>query len=151
MLGVMLGSIIFGALSDKYGRKVIFFVSIVLQLASGVGVAFAPEYVSYVVFRVVVGSTTSGVFLVAYVIGECSRSSLQGHPLLFLFFAALEMVGPKKRTVAGVGCQLFFTSGYVITGIVAYYVRDWQTLQIVLTLPNIAFLIYWWWVWGLEG
>lgn len=72
MVGVMLGSMIFGALSDKFGRRPIFFLSLVIQLAGGILVAIVPEFISYVIFRLIVGSTTSGVFLVAYVIGkEC--------------------------------------------------------------------------------
>ncbi|XP_020278387.1 organic cation transporter protein isoform X2 [Pseudomyrmex gracilis] len=127
MVGVMLGSIIFGALSDKYGRRPIFFLSLVVQLIGGLLVAVAPEFISYVIFRLIVGSTTSGVFLVAYVI-------------------ALEMVGPKKRLVAGVGCQLFFTTGYILTAGFAYFITNWRMLQIALTVPSIAFLLYWWFI-----
>ncbi|XP_012216621.1 organic cation transporter protein [Linepithema humile] len=127
MVGVMLGSMIFGGLSDKYGRRPIFFLSLVIQLVGGVLVAVAPELISYVIFRLIVGSTTSGVFLVAYVI-------------------ALEMVGPKKRLVAGVGCQLFFTTGYILTAGFAYFITDWRMLQIAITVPSIAFLLYWWFI-----
>lgn len=56
------------------------------------------------------------------------------------------MVGPKKRLIAGVGCQLFFTFGFILTAGFAYFIRDWQMLQIALTLPNILFLAYWWYV-----
>lgn len=127
MVGVMLGSMIFGGLSDKYGRRPIFFLSLVIQLVGGILVAVAPEFISYVIFRLIVGSTTSGVFLVAYVI-------------------ALEMVGPKKRLVAGVGCQLFFTTGYILTAGFAYFITDWRMLQIAITVPSIAFLLYWWFI-----
>lgn len=54
------------------------------------------------------------------------------------------MVGPKKRSVAGVGCQLFFTFGYIVTAAFAYYIRDWRYLQVAITLPSFAFLVYWW-------
>ncbi|XP_050466688.1 organic cation transporter protein [Cataglyphis hispanica] len=127
MVGVMLGSMIFGGLSDKYGRRPIFFLSLVIQLVGGILVAVAPEFISYVIFRLIVGSTTSGVFLVAYVI-------------------ALEMVGPKKRLVAGVGVQLFFTTGYILTAGFAYFITNWRMLQIALTVPSIAFLLYWWFI-----
>ncbi|XP_026830910.1 organic cation transporter protein isoform X2 [Ooceraea biroi] len=127
MVGVMLGSMIFGGLSDKYGRRPIFFLSLVIQLVGGILVAVAPEFISYVIFRLIVGSTTSGVFLVAYVI-------------------ALEMVGPKKRLVAGVGCQLFFTTGYILTAGFAYFITDWRMLQIAITMPSVAFLLYWWFI-----
>ncbi|XP_011689430.1 PREDICTED: organic cation transporter protein-like [Wasmannia auropunctata] len=127
MVGVMLGSMIFGGLSDKYGRRPIFFLSLVIQLVGGILVAVAPEFISYVIFRLIVGSTTSGVFLVAYVI-------------------ALEMVGPKKRLIAGVGCQLFFTTGYILTAGFAYFITDWRMLQVAITVPSIAFLLYWWFI-----
>ncbi|XP_063991549.1 organic cation transporter protein [Diachasmimorpha longicaudata] len=127
MVGVMIGSMIFGGLSDKYGRRPIFFLSLVIQLVGGILVAIAPEYITYLTFRMIVGSTTSGVFLVAYVI-------------------ALEMVGPKKRLVAGVGCQLFFTAGYLMTAGFAYYITDWRILQIAITIPSFAFLVYWWFI-----
>ncbi|XP_076278344.1 organic cation transporter [Lasioglossum baleicum] len=127
MVGVMLGSMIFGGLSDNYGRRPIFFLSLVIQLVGGILVAVAPEFISYVIFRLIVGSTTSGVFLVAYVI-------------------ALEMVGPRKRLVAGVGCQLFFTTGYILLDGFAYVIRDWRMLQIAITVPSIVFLLYWWFI-----
>lgn len=76
MVGVMLGSMIFGGLSDKFGRRPIFFLSLVIQLVGGILVAVSPEFISYVIFRLIVGSTTSGVFLVAYVIGKSLLDSL---------------------------------------------------------------------------
>ncbi|XP_012259249.2 organic cation transporter protein-like [Athalia rosae] len=127
MVGVMLGSMIFGGMSDKYGRRVAFFSALITQLVGGVLVAVSPEYISYMIFRLIVGSTTSGVFLVAYVI-------------------ALEMVGPKKRLVAGMGCQLFFSSGYILVAGLAYYFTNWRTLQIVFTIPSVVFLAYWWFI-----
>ena len=125
MIGVLLGSIIFGDLSDRYGRRRIFFASLVLQLIGGILAAIAPEYISFVLARMLVGATTSGVFLVAYVI-------------------ALEMVGAKKRLIAGVVCQMFFSLGYMLTAIISYMIKDWRHLQIALTMPGVAFMCYWW-------
>lgn len=125
MIGVLLGSIIFGDLSDRYGRRPIFFSSLVLQLIGGILAAVAPEFITFVLARMLVGATTSGVFLVAYVI-------------------ALEMVGSKKRLVAGVVCQMFFSFGYMLTALMAYMITDWRNLQLALTLPGLAFMCYWW-------
>ncbi|XP_073978691.1 organic cation transporter protein-like isoform X2 [Rhodnius prolixus] len=127
MVGVMLGSIIFGDLSDRLGRRPIFFISLVLQVIFGVLVGISPDVYTYMLTRMVVGATTSGVFLVAYVI-------------------AMELVGPKRRMFAGVAFQLFFTAGFLVTAGAAYFIRDWRFLQIALTLPGIIFFTYWWFI-----
>ena len=82
MLGVLLGSYIFGEMSDRIGRKPTFFLSVVLQVIFGILAGVAPEYYSFIIFRLVIGMTTSGVFLVSYVL-------------------AMESVGPKYRVIAG--------------------------------------------------
>ncbi|XP_034487003.1 organic cation transporter-like protein [Drosophila innubila] len=125
MVGVLLGSIIFGQLSDKHGRKPIFFASLVIQVIFGVAAGLAPEYFTYTLARLMVGATTSGVFLVAYVI-------------------AMEMVGPAKRLYAGISVMMFFSLGYMLTAAFAYFVHDWRYLQIALTLPGLIFMCYYW-------
>ncbi|KAH8306182.1 hypothetical protein KR018_003604, partial [Drosophila ironensis] len=125
MLGVLLGSFIFGQMSDKLGRKPTFFASLILQLIFGVLAAVAPDYFSYTISRMIVGATTSGVFLVAYVIG-------------------LEMVGSSYRLFAGVTMQMFFSVGFMLTAGFAYYIHDWRWLQIALTLPGLLFICYYW-------
>lgn len=73
MLGVMIGSFVFGSLSDKYGRRPIFFITLVLQVVSGILVAVAPEYITHVVARILLGSSLTGEFLVIYVLGKLKK------------------------------------------------------------------------------
>lgn len=127
MVGVLLGSIIFGQMSDKMGRKPVFFASLVLQVIFGITAGIAPEYITYTISRIIVGATTSGVFLVAYVI-------------------AMEMVGPSMRLFAGVVAMMFFSLGYMLTAAFAYFITDWRWLQIALTLPGVLFLCYYWFI-----
>ncbi|XP_030573667.1 organic cation transporter protein-like [Drosophila novamexicana] len=125
MVGVLLGSFIFGQMSDKLGRKPTFFASLVTQLIFGVVAAVAPDYFTYTISRLIVGATTSGVFLVAYVI-------------------AMEMVGASYRLFAGVAVQMFFSVGFMLTAGFAYFIHDWRWLQIALTLPGLLFMCYYW-------
>ncbi|KAL1517617.1 hypothetical protein ABEB36_001356 [Hypothenemus hampei] len=127
MVGVMLGSIIFGATSDKWGRKITFLISSILQVLFGVLAAVAPEFWTFATARMIVGAAASGVFLVAYVLG-------------------LEMVGPSKRLIAGTVVFIFFSGGYVLIALFAQLLPNWRHLQLALSLPGVIFIFYWWWV-----
>ena len=64
---------------------------------------------------------------------------------LVSYVLAMEMVGPDYRVVAGTLCQFYYTFGFFLMALVAYFLNDnWQALQIALTLPTLAFLSYWW-------
>lgn len=53
MVGVFIGSFAFGHLSDKYGRRIVFVLSLLFQLIFGLLVAIAPEFISYAIGRMV--------------------------------------------------------------------------------------------------
>eukprot|EP00058_Branchiostoma_floridae_P000228 XP_002585716.1 hypothetical protein BRAFLDRAFT_257702 [Branchiostoma floridae] len=121
MVGVLLGAVGFGQLSDMIGRKKTLFIGLFLQLGFGVAVAFSPNYTFFVVFRALVGATTSAVFLPGFVIGT-------------------ELVAPSMRTWAGTLIQIFFSIGFMLLALLAYLIRDWRTLQLVISLPNAVFI-----------
>lgn len=125
MVGVMLGAMIFGGLSDRYGRKPIYCLALILQVIIGFLVALSPEIISYMIFRMLLASTTNGTFLITYI-------------------TVIEMVVPKKRLMAAIGVEIVFTSGYILTAAFAYFITNWRFLQIAINIPNLAFLVYWW-------
>ena len=92
--------------------KKVFIRDISPQTIAGLACGIAPEYWSFVLLRGVVGMTTSGVFLVSYVL-------------------AMEMVGPACRVAAGTLCQFYYTFGFFVMALVAWYLNDdWQMLQV---------------------
>lgn len=55
MLGTLTGALTLGGLADKIGRKKVFYASAVMQLILGVGVAFIPTYIPFLVVRFLYG------------------------------------------------------------------------------------------------
>uniref|UniRef100_A0A1A8FYU8 Major facilitator superfamily (MFS) profile domain-containing protein n=1 Tax=Nothobranchius korthausae TaxID=1143690 RepID=A0A1A8FYU8_9TELE len=70
MFGLLVGSVVFGAMADRYGRRFVLLLSIALQTILGVAVAFAPNFPVYVLLRFAVGTTISGVIINAFVLGK---------------------------------------------------------------------------------
>jgi len=56
----------------------------------------------------------------------------------------MELVGPSRRLMAGVLTGLFFAFGQIILGLLAYIIRDYQHLQLAISLPAALFVVYWW-------
>eukprot|EP00058_Branchiostoma_floridae_P003256 XP_002588744.1 hypothetical protein BRAFLDRAFT_238294 [Branchiostoma floridae] len=124
MVGVLIGSILFGQLSDSIGRKKTMYLAVLLQLGFGVATAFAPNYIWFVVLRLLVGFTAMGVFLPAFVI-------------------ATEMVGVDRRTLTGTLIQSSFSMGGVVLTGIAYLIRDWSRLQLAISLINVVLVLTW--------
>lgn len=56
------------------------------------------------------------------------------------------MVGKESRLYAGTIIMMFFSFGYMMIGVFAYYIHDWRWLQTALTIPGLLFLLYWWFI-----
>jgi OCT family organic cation transporter-like MFS transporter 4/5 len=56
------------------------------------------------------------------------------------------MFGKELRMQAGVCFMMFFSCGYVIMGVISFFVTDWRWYQIAITLPGLIFLTYWWFI-----
>nr|CAD2180429.1 unnamed protein product [Meloidogyne enterolobii] len=119
-IGQMAGSLIFGFLGDRIGRRSVFFIAIVLQIIGTAGLAVSPHWLLYGLFRICVGFAHPGIFVIAVII-------------------SMEMVGPSKRKMAAAFTGIFFALGQVLLGGLAYFVRDYQLLHAYVTIPAIFF------------
>ncbi|XP_054853496.1 solute carrier family 22 member 20-like [Eublepharis macularius] len=125
MAGVLAGAVVFGVLSDRFGRRIPL-ISSYLQIAiTGTSTAFLPSFSSYCVFRFMAGMTFSGIILNS-------------------FSLILEWTPTKGRTVAGACLGYFVTFGQIILAGVAYKIRNWRWLQLAVSVPFfIIFLCSW--------
>ncbi|XP_014670267.1 PREDICTED: organic cation transporter protein-like, partial [Priapulus caudatus] len=124
MAGILVGNAVFGSLSDKYGRKPLLFVALVLMVASGVGSPFTTNIYAYTAVRFLVGMGCS-MFAVAFILG-------------------VEMCGPSKRLLAGMLGMYWFALSYLTLAGVAYFFRDWKQLSLIISCPAAIFFGFWW-------
>ncbi|XP_018046827.1 PREDICTED: organic cation transporter protein isoform X2 [Atta colombica] len=137
MFGVFVGAVTLGSMADKYGRKIIFYVSAVAQLVLGVLVALVNNYYIFLIIRFLYGIFGSAG---AYITG---------------FVLTMELVGSSRRTVCGVLFQLIFAAGFVLVAAWGIVLKDRMWLQIVYGLHSVILLGHWWlmdesprWLWA---
>ncbi|XP_010187826.1 PREDICTED: solute carrier family 22 member 13-like [Mesitornis unicolor] len=125
MAGLLLGSMIFGPLSDRIGRRPVFLVSLLLQSLFGVAIAFVPHFYVYMAFRCVVGISVSGMLITCLAL-------------------ASEWVGVSSRTKAVLITHCCFAVGQIILAGLSYGIRNWRLLEIAGSGPPIALFFYFW-------
>ncbi|XP_059912661.1 solute carrier family 22 member 6-like [Gadus macrocephalus] len=126
MGGVLVGAGVFGALADRFGRRVLLTMSYLLMAVSGTCAAFSPSFSLFCLFRFMCGMALSGVVLNS-------------------FSLIVEWIPTRVRTVVGTGTGYCYTMGQLILALVAYFIRDWRWLTFAVSLPfYVAFLYSWW-------
>ncbi|NXF86057.1 S22AD protein, partial [Eubucco bourcierii] len=123
MLGLFLGSMIFGPLSDRIGRRPVILIAVILQGLFGLGVAFVPHFYVYMAFRCVVGASVSGITMT-------------------ILALATEWIGVSSRPKAVLGSHCCFAIGQMILAGLSYGIRNWRLLQIAGSVPIFAFFFY---------
>lgn len=126
MGGVLMGAIVYGGLSDKFGRRSVLIWSYLQLAILGCSSALAPSYSVYCLFRFLTGMAVSGIIL--------NGVSLK-----------VEWIPTKARTLVGTLSSFFFTFGQMVLAGIAYWLRDWRKLQVVVCAPHFLFFAYSWW------
>ncbi|CAK6449647.1 unnamed protein product [Pipistrellus nathusii] len=127
MAGTLVGGIVLGGLSDRFGRKPILSGSYLLLAASGSGAAFSPSFAVYVVLRFLCGFSMAGVTLSTVILN-------------------VEWMSTQLRAVMTVGIGYFYTAGQFLLPGLAYALPQWRWLQLAVSAPFFAFFLLSWWV-----
>ena len=90
--GVMLGGVIFGGLSDRFGRKWIMLFCLYSQCLIGIGLHFVQRLVVFMGLRFVQGIVIQGLQCVSYSM-------------------IMELFCPTYRTMAGCVAEAFWAGG----------------------------------------
>ncbi|XP_061442113.1 solute carrier family 22 member 13-like [Rhineura floridana] len=125
MLGLLTGALASGLLSDRFGRRPITLLSLLIEGTFGVAAAFVPNFYLYSAFRFLVGAAVSGIAI--------STLAL-----------ATEWVGPDYRPQTVIVSHLGFVVGQMVLAGLAYAIRDWRMLQVAGSAPVFGLFFYLW-------
>ncbi|XP_033741094.1 organic cation transporter protein-like [Pecten maximus] len=121
--GRVIGSVVFGQLSDIFGRKPIFLTGLLSLLVAGCVASAAPSMAVFIPFYILQGAAQTGLYLVA-------------------FTMCTELVAPQYRVMAGFMIQGFYSIGYMTLSLLAYFIRHWRYIELIITLPVVLFSVY---------
>ncbi|XP_040921529.1 solute carrier family 22 member 13b [Toxotes jaculatrix] len=127
MAGLLIGALVLGHMADRFGRRFVVLLSLLLLLLFGVSAAFSPNIYVYMALKFLGGISVSGIVANAFVIGgEWSESS--------------------KFALCTIICHSFFPLGLMMLSGIAYLIRDWRILQLVLFSPLVLVLGIFYWI-----
>ncbi|XP_037322513.2 solute carrier family 22 member 4-like [Pungitius pungitius] len=125
-VGVLLGSFFSGQLSDRFGRKPVLFATMAVQISFTFFQVFSTSWIVFTVLLFINGLGQISNFVAALVLGT---EILTGH---------------VRVLYSSMGTCLSFTVGYMLLPLFAFFLRDWKSLLLALSLPGLAFLPLWW-------
>ncbi|XP_054897206.1 solute carrier family 22 member 7-like [Poeciliopsis prolifica] len=126
-IGVMIGAPLFGFLSDRFGRRRLLLVAYLSSLGFAVLSAFSTSYVVFAIMRLFTGMSLAGISIIAIALN-------------------IEWCSIERRTFSGVIMSLDWTLGnWLLTGM-AFFVRDWRMLLVVVSSPLILAIFAWRWL-----
>lgn len=125
MGGVFVGCLFWGWASDKFGRRPSILIAAVIQIVSSIVASFSVNYIMFIFFRFLIAFSVSGVF-------ECG------------FVLVTEIVAPELRTPFGIMTQFPFGVGASLLPLVAYFIKDWKSLQLAISIPCCLLILFYW-------
>ncbi|KAK7071582.1 hypothetical protein SK128_010404 [Halocaridina rubra] len=125
MMGLLLGSLIMGQLSDRFGRRIMTVFCTFASIIIGIVASFANSFVFFLALRFILAFTNAGIMVICFVL-------------------VMEVVKPGARTFTGMMYAFFFGSGIGILPGIAYFIRDWRYLQLAISLSNGILIAYYW-------
>jgi len=122
MAGLLFGSLIFGLVSDRFGRMPALMAAVSTLCGSALLGAFMPTAAGYGFFRWLTGVGGMGCFMVTFVL-------------------TVEYVGFKYTMLIGILIEVPFALGEIVFAIDAFFIRDWVTLHLVAQMPWLILLL----------
>ncbi|KAL0489264.1 sugar transporter [Acrasis kona] len=133
--GMMIGALLWGALSDRFGRKKTMFVNVLLTCALGITTACSPNWIFFLILRVFTGIAVAGNHIPFNLFSEFLPVHMRGSMLI--------------------ASQFFWTLGCVLEAILAWIflpmetinfgafrVDAWRFMMVTISLPLLFVLAF---------
>ncbi|XP_071762815.2 organic cation/carnitine transporter 2-like [Centroberyx gerrardi] len=127
-LGVLFGSFFSGQLSDRFGRKPVLFATMAVQTIFTFVQVFSPSWTVFSILFFATGLGQISNYVAAFVLGT-------------------EILAGNVRVLyASLGVCICFAFGYMMLPLFAYFIRDWKSLLLTMSLPGLVYIPLWWFI-----
>ncbi|XP_034033879.1 solute carrier family 22 member 4 [Thalassophryne amazonica] len=127
-VGYLLGSLISGQVSDRFGRKKVVFISLCAQSLSVLLQSFSHSWNMFCIMFLFIGASQISLYISAFVLGT-------------------ELLSKTMRVLfTTLGAFLFYCIGYMTLPWIAYGVREWRTLLAILSTTAVVYIPLWWFI-----
>ncbi|KAM9332345.1 organic cation/carnitine transporter 2-like isoform 2-T2 [Pholidichthys leucotaenia] len=125
-VGALFGSFFSGQLSDRYGRKPVLFATLIVQTVFTFAQVFSVSWTMFIIILLINGLGQMSNYVAALVLG----SEI--------------LTGDVRILYSSLGTCFGFAAGYMMLPLIAYFLRDWKSLLLALSVPCLAYLPFWW-------
>ncbi|XP_050674821.1 organic cation transporter-like protein [Leptidea sinapis] len=122
-LGTLIGSVVFGMASDRFGRRNPLLAAVILQVSMGIIASYMPSYWLFTLVRFFIGASVGGTMVIGFVI-------------------VMEFVGTKYRDTLSALYQTPFNLGHMLLPLFGYYFRNYKDFQLAISIPVLLLLSY---------
>ncbi|CAG9132751.1 unnamed protein product [Plutella xylostella] len=121
--GNLVGSLLFGAVSDRFGRRLPLIVACIIQVMTSYASVYITNFWWFTAMRFLLGMTVAGGLVLSFVI-------------------LMELTGSEYREVTSTLTHSFFLVGEMLLPMIGYFVRDYQTFLLILSIITSSLVIY---------
>ncbi|XP_036621187.1 steroid transmembrane transporter SLC22A24-like [Trichosurus vulpecula] len=127
LAGILVGYLLLGYVSDRFGRKRMLPPSYLMLAISSTGASFAQSFPVYCCLRFLLGFSISGI-------------------ILFGWKLVIEWTTSQHRPLVTIILSLSISLEHQFLGILSHGIQEWRKLQLVVSAPCFAFFLTSWWL-----